>query len=518
MPTIQQSERSTYSLGPTAEGVTNTTARAKSAGRLPTEVKSLRQHAARGTLVNGAYLASVSVLGVLKGLIAARFLTAGEFGSWGILAVALTTIVTLRQIGINEKFVQQDEPDQERAFQKAFTVEAMFMGACLGAMLLLVVGVGALYGHPELVVPGFFLALVLPGSLLQFPLWTFYRRMEFAKQRKLQAIDPIVGFIVTVTLVCMGSGYWGLLIGAVAGAWAGGIVAVKNSPFPIRLRLQPGTLRAYVGFSYPLLIAALAGIAITQGALLSANDVIGLAGAGAITLAALIPQYTDRVDAVITQTLYPAICAAKDRTDLLLESFIKSNRLTLMWGMPFGVGIALFAQDLVSFGIGEHWQFAVGLLQAMGIIAALHHVGFNWEAFYRARGVTWPVAVVATLMAIVFWTVAIPLFFAHGLEGFIVGLFLCEAVAIGGKVFFITRLFPGFPLLGHLVRAVSPTIPAVLAVLSLRLLDGPHTLAMAIFELVTYVVVTVVATGLFERPLLREAVGYLRRREAGSYA
>ena len=37
----------------------------------------------------------------------------------------------------------------------------------------------------------------------------------------------------------------------------------------------------------------------------------------------------------------------KDRKDLLLEAFVKSNRLGLMWGMPFGVALALFAADLV---------------------------------------------------------------------------------------------------------------------------------------------------------------------------
>ena len=34
---------------------------------------------------------------------------------------------------------------------------------------------------------------------------------------------------------------------------------------------------------------------------------------------------------------------------------MKSNRLALMWGVPFGVGLTLFAADLVEFGIGEEW-------------------------------------------------------------------------------------------------------------------------------------------------------------------
>ena len=40
----------------------------------------------------------------------------------------------------------------------------------------------------------------------------------------------------------------------------------------------------------------------------------------------------------MTNTLYPAICAVRDRKDVLFEAFVKSNRLALMWALPFGFG------------------------------------------------------------------------------------------------------------------------------------------------------------------------------------
>ena len=42
------------------------------------------------------------------------------------------------------------------------------------------------------------------------------------------------------------------------------------------------------------------------------------------------------------------MCAVADRTELLFETFVKSNRLALMWAMPSGLGLALFAPDLVA--------------------------------------------------------------------------------------------------------------------------------------------------------------------------
>ena len=81
--------------------------------------------------------------------------------------------------------------------------------------------------------------------------------------------------------------------------------------------------------------------------LLVSNRAVGLAGVGVIGLAASITTFASNVDAIIGQALYPAVCAVAQSRDKLFEAFVKSNRLALVWAMPFGVGLALFASDLV---------------------------------------------------------------------------------------------------------------------------------------------------------------------------
>ena len=88
----------------------------------------------------------------------------------------------------------------------------------------------------------------------------------------------------------------------------------------------------------------------------------------------------------MTGALYPAVCAFSDRDGLLYESLVKSNRLALMWAVPFGVGLTFFCGDLVRFGIGERWHPAIVVLQVYGIAAAINHIGFNWTAYFRAVG------------------------------------------------------------------------------------------------------------------------------------
>ena len=79
--------------------------------------------------------------------------------------------------------------------------------------------------------------------------------MRFARERTLLAIEPLVGFAVTIALAAAGLDYWALVIGFVAGttAWQSGCVLA--SPYRLRLSFDRGALRGY----FQLLLAAAGG-------------------------------------------------------------------------------------------------------------------------------------------------------------------------------------------------------------------------------------------------------------------
>ena len=474
---------------------------------------TLRTHAARGTIVNTAFVVGLTTLTLLRGLVVAAFLEPDDYGIWGILVVGLGTLSWLKQVGFGEKYVQQDEADQEEAFHKAFTLELLanaFLAVVLLAALPLVV---AVYGQDEIVVPGLVLLSILPAIVLQTPLWVFYRRMEFVRQRTLQAVDPVVGFVVAVALAAAGAGYWALVVSMVAGAWAGALVVWRASPYRLRLRWDRGTARSYFSFSWPLFVSGIGLLVIAQGTLIAASRSLGLAAVGALTIANQFSAYVNRVDEIVTTTLYPAICAVRDRTEVLREAFTKSNRLTLMWGLPFGFGLALFAQPLVDHVIGDRWDFAVGAIQASGVAAALSHVAFNWQAFHRALDRTRPIAVVMWIAVASYGLIVVPLLVAEGLRGYAWGIIAAAAIGLVARGFFMTRLLGGFAFMLHALRAAIPTVPGVAVVLAWRAAaGGPDDPGIAVAELAVYIVIVAVATWLVERTLLREAIGYLRRR------
>ena len=504
--------------GPYRDAVRPTDTEPGSTGR-PQAGSGLRIRAARGTIVNAAFLIGVNTLNLLRGFLVAAFLTTAEYGVWGVVLVVLFTLMFLRQVGIGDKYIQQDEPDQERAFCKAMTFELALAGVVAVAGAALVPALAAIFGEPGIIAPALVSLLVVPAHALQAPLWIFYREMNFVRQRKLQILDPVTGFVIAVALLIAGWSYWALIVGVVAGGWVGALVSLRASPYRFRWTWDRPALRSYATFSWPLFLAGMSGVVVGQGLLIVGEAKLGLAGVGIIALASTISQYSDRADQAITQTIYPTICAVKDRADLLYEAFVKSNRLALMWGAPFGLGLALFAEDLVQFGIGERWRPGIGLMQAIGISVAVHQIGFNWDAFYRARADTKPIAIAAGISIVAFLAIGLPLLATGGLRGLAIATLLVEAVNFALRMFFLRRLFPGFRILRHAGRALLPSLPAVALVVGLRLAAGEQgTLPAALAVFALYVATTLVATALIERRLLREMLDYLRRRPAAGAA
>jgi len=474
--------------------------------------RSLREHTARGGIVNVAFFSVLASIGLGRRFLVAIFLTASEYGLWGLIYVAVVTVLWLKDVGISDKFIQQEELDQEEAFQKAFTLNLFwtllfaFLVAALGPVFAL------LYGQPEIIVPVGVMAIGVLLTAFSAPTWVLHRQMRFFRERALLAIEPVLGFAVTIGLAAAGAGHWALVIGFVAGTGATAIAAVLASPYRLRIRLDRGTLKRYFTFSWPLLVASTSGLVVVQTATILGEKTAGLAGLGAIGLVGSITAFADRVDQLLTQTLYPAVCAVRERLDLLFESFSKSNRLALIWGMPFGFGLALFAQDIVDHVLGSKWQVAVGLLQVFGVVTAFKQVAFNWTAYFRALDHTRPLAVSGAVSVVTFLALGIPGMLLYGLTGFAVAAAAAEAMALATRTYYLGRLFSGFSVIRHCARAVAPTLPAVAAVLALRALDpGDHTDAMTVVEVLLFVGLNAATVWLTERPLMRELFGYLRR-------
>ena len=115
------------------------------------------------------------------------------------------TVVALKRVGVDEAFVAQDEPDQATRVPARLHARARDLGrlrADPAARWRPVVA--AVYGDDRLLALMAATAYLPLAFALQAPTWIFFRRMDFARQRLLQGVVPVVTFAVTVPLAAGG--------------------------------------------------------------------------------------------------------------------------------------------------------------------------------------------------------------------------------------------------------------------------------------------------------------------------
>src|SRR2546423_12921637 len=164
----------------------------------------LRNRVAGGTIVNTIYLLSINGLTIVQGLLLAGLLGAGQYGLWGLLAISFGTLFALAAIGLDDKYIQQDHPDQQAAFEIAFTLQSMLCGVFTLIALVAIPLFSLLYDQPRILLPGLLLALALPLIALQPPPWAFYPPMDFARRPILKGSSPLVTFVGTLAFALAG--------------------------------------------------------------------------------------------------------------------------------------------------------------------------------------------------------------------------------------------------------------------------------------------------------------------------
>ena len=487
--------------------------------RVDPSIVSLRTHAARGTIINSLFNTGMYGLGTLQRVLVAAWLTRTQYGFWGVLIAALIGLTWIKNLGAGDKYIQQSEPDQELAFQKAFTIEFCLSLAFFVLVAMALPFYALAYGRSQLIVPGLVLATMVPLTAFEAPAWIPYRRLQYGRQRVLNSIDPVCTMVLSITLTVLGFGYWGLIAGAVLGSAIGAAVCVATSPYRLKFRLDRQTVKEYTSFGWPLVGFGLCGMLTTQGIALTATHTIGLAGVGAIGLAGNITGMADGVDAMVGQAIYPVACAVAHRRKLLAEAFVKSNRVALMWAMPAMVGVALFAHDLVHFILGDRWGPVIPVFIIIALTTGFDQVGFNWQMFLRAVNHTRPIFVAAVVQVALTLAVAVPAIIFFGLIGYAVAVAVVAFGQILLRAYYMRRLFGDFSAMRQLVRSVLPTIPPAALILVIRATTpGARTLTRAILELILYGTTTIGFTYLFERPLVHELAGYLRGARTGLFS
>lgn len=395
----------------------------------------------------------------------ARILTPGDYGLVAMASIPIGLARMVEDLGLDAIIVQ------DRTLTRLELARLAGAGLLLGCFLTaffiaLSVPVSAYFNEPAVIALVCALSLtfvidafqILPRALLQ-------RELQFRRLAWLYGLQVLVGASVAAACATLGLGYWSLVISTLSGNGFLAVAMFASRPFTPAWPREPGRLgRAFLS-GWHMIVSRAGWYAYSNadstliGRFLG-KDALGVFGF-AMTFAILpLQEITTQVSKVI-----PGIFSSvQSDPEKLRRYFLILTEAISYLTLPMSFGLALTADDLVLFALGEKWTAVILPLQILCL-----YVAMNTGQVLLGHVLMWTGRFRATMWLILFATMLLPLSFYLGLPYGIPG------VAWGWVIGFPISVIPAFVLVFNILhitwRTYAETLwPALTACLVMAVL------------------------------------------------
>ncbi|MBB2971367.1 lipopolysaccharide biosynthesis protein [Mesorhizobium sp. RMAD-H1] len=378
--------------------------------------------------------------------ILARLLTPAEFGVVATGMIVVFFLLLIGGAGLSAGLIRAEREDpetQDTVFWTNLTV------ACALGLLLYfnAAFVARLLGAPEaewlLRIFAFLFPIYLGADVASSLL---SRRMAFARDAFWSVVSEIVGAIAAIAAALAGLGVWALIFQQFASAivrWAGLMFATRYVP---RLRFSFPKLRALFGYSSRIAGADFANFISFQSPLIVITRLLGLADAGAFTVA---NRFSDLPNQIVLSglmgVLFPAFSTMSDQPERRSRALLQSTQMTSILLAPMLFGYWAVAEPAMNVVFGPQWTYAWPVLGLLAVAKGIMTPCGSFIPFLKATGhagVLWWFALARAIVVVIGTWIGAKL---DGLVGVCLALCIVNIfimIGYAAVVFSVARIHP----------------------------------------------------------------------------
>ena len=286
----------------------------------------------------------------------ARLLSPAELGE---AAAAMTVVLLLVQVGgagLNAALIIQKEEDP-RTLDSVFWSNLAVAAVCALMLLFFADNLAVLLGAPGAGPLLRALSLLFPISLAaQVGLALLARRMQFSRDMLCNLCAELAGAGVAISLAFLGFGVWAIIAQQFASATLLLVAVFFASGYRPRLQFSWPRLAALMRFGIGNLGADIANFATFQGPLVVVSRALGVAEAGAYSMASRLSDIPNQVILVaLTNVLFPAFSSVSDEPARHRSLLLNSVQTTTMVLAPLMFGLWALAEPVTTIILGGRW-------------------------------------------------------------------------------------------------------------------------------------------------------------------
>lgn len=374
----------------------------------------------KGSLWLSLSRAIVNGLATLSTFILAWYLTPADFGLVALGMTMLMIVDTVTQLSLAEALIRHEAPGESH-FSAAWTLNAS-RGLLLGLLFAAAAYPTAmLFAEPKLT--GVMLALglsIVMSGLVNPRRIMLQRDLIFWPEFVLSVSQKIAGFIASVAIAVIYHSYWALVIGTIATQLTNVVVSYLVLPFRPRITFKH--IREFFSFSAWLTAGQIVNTLNWRFDYLLVGKMLGGTPLGYYSLGsnlAMIP--TREATLPLTQTIYPGFSSIRDDPWRLAAAYQRIQALVTAVALPAGIGVAVVADPLVRLALGDKWEPAIFIIQALASVFALQTLGSLVQPLGMAKGETRLLFIRDTQMLLVRVPVMVIGLLLAGLQGVVIG-------------------------------------------------------------------------------------------------
>lgn len=334
--------------------------------------EELRQKTLSSLLWKVLERGGVAAGGLLVQVVMARLLSPEDFGALAIMLVFVLLGTAFAVSGFNTALVQVKEL-QEDDYDTVFWISVTVGTLLWGALIIAAPWIAGAFSLPTMTNPLRVMgALFVLNSVYAVLTADVQRHLAFKKVFKASVVSLVVASTVGIGAAVWGAGLWALVIHQLTNVAVNSGMLFLQTAWRPHLRFSKDRARVLFGFSWKLLMSALLDVSYQ-----SLSDVIigrqfSAASLGVVSQGKKYPGAVAQVlDGAIQPVMLSAVARVQDdllTVKALVRRALKTSTLVVV---PLMTLLAVTADPLIRWGLGEKWAGAVIFFQMYCFIYAL---------------------------------------------------------------------------------------------------------------------------------------------------
>ncbi|MDQ7837654.1 MAG: lipopolysaccharide biosynthesis protein [Thermodesulfobacteriota bacterium] len=348
---------------------------------------TLRKKTIRSGFWVGVSSLVTNTLAFVRSIVLARLLMPEIFGLMTIASIAIRSLETFTQAGLESALIHRQKSFEE-ARDTTFTL-LVVRGFMLALITFIVSPLVAIYYERpvlETIIKIIAITFILKG-FRNINTIACRKELDFKRLAYFEQAAAVISFVIVVTLAYFLRSIWALVIAQVAGSFMEAVMSFVIIPGRPRFRFDKKIAKEL--FGYGKFVTGLAIVVFISSEIDNAlvGKVLGMNALGYYVMAYTLANLpASHITNLVSKIMLPAYSKLQSDLPALRNAYLKVLRTVATLALPVAAGMLILSHDVVLVVYGEKWLPAVAALQVLVIYGLLRSIQANAGPVFFALG------------------------------------------------------------------------------------------------------------------------------------